>query len=47
MGGSSAREIDMEGMDRFVRAIDEDEEYGREIVGGLIHKECLRRPAPD
>jgi hypothetical protein len=29
-GKSSAREIEMEGMDRFVRAIDEDEEYGGE-----------------
>lgn len=38
MGGSSAREIDMEGMDRFGRAIEEIKMNTGGIVGGLIHK---------
>jgi hypothetical protein len=39
MGGSSAREIDMEGMDRFGRAIEEEMKMNkRRIVGVLIHK---------
>jgi hypothetical protein len=33
MGGSSAREIDMEGMDRFGRAIDEETKMN---TGGIV-----------